>query len=137
MSAALPTPVKHGQFKPPAGAEDVYLRLGDGRYLMVRPLTEGAGVQLALIGKRGGVVDAAAIPLDSVPRFIALVDGVSEITWAAWEKFERRKQKELERRLAKGYAANPFTPEYMGKHPGRWKTAPRAPIDEPYLVRPR
>lgn len=137
MSVPLPVPVKVGEFRPPPGGEHAYLRLGDGRHLLVRPLTEGAGVQLAIVGKRGGMVDAAPVKLETVPRLIHLVDAASEITWAAREKFEQRRLKELERKRAKAYARNPFSPEYRGPNPGQWKTAPRAPLDEPYLVRPR
>lgn len=122
----LPAPVKNGSFKPPAGADGAYVRLTDGRHLLVRPLKEGAGVQLAIIGKRGGLVEAAPVPIDAVLRLILLVDGVSEIAWRAKEKFDRRKTKEMERRHAEALAGN------------RWLTEPRFMDGEvEYIVRPR
>jgi hypothetical protein len=133
----LPRPVTHGVFEPPKGAEHIYVGLVDGRHLMVTPMNHGAGVLLSIVGKRGGLVDYAQVGHGSIARLIFVVDEMAQVIEAPRAKFERRKQQELERRLRKGHEGNPFTPEYKGPNPGRFKTAIAEPEDVRYLVRPR
>jgi hypothetical protein len=59
----------------------------DGRTLKIRPCMKGEGVQLGIIGKRGGLVEATSIALTDVPGLILGVDMVSE---AAWAEFQRQ-----------------------------------------------
>jgi len=58
----------------------------EGRQLLVRPAQGGDGVQLAIIGKRGSMVEAVCIGLDQLSSTVLTIDTVSE--WA-WEKRAR------------------------------------------------
>jgi hypothetical protein len=53
----------------------------DGRHLLIRPLLGGEGVQLGIIGKRGGLVEAAQVGLDNASGVLAAIDEASEIAW--------------------------------------------------------
>lgn len=80
----------------------------EGRQLLVRPAWRGEGVQIATIGKRGGLVEASCLGLEQVIPFIAAVDGVSELAWAVHERQLKRSRRERERRHAAALASNPW-----------------------------
>jgi hypothetical protein len=75
---------------------------------MVRPAALGEGVQLAIVGKRGGVVEGVCIGLDQVGGLVLAVDGISEIAWAQRNRQVRRGRRERERRHAAALASNPW-----------------------------
>lgn len=80
----------------------------EGREVLIRPALLGEGVQLAIVGKRGSLVEAVCIGLDQVGNFVLAVDGISEIAWAQHTKQLRRSRRERERRHAAALAANPW-----------------------------
>ena len=86
----------------------------EGRKLLVRPGADGSGVQVATIGKRGGLVEASMIGLEDVPGFIFAVDRASEIAWGAQEKCRRRERRELERRHKAALERNPWLRKAAG-----------------------
>ncbi|HET7120320.1 MAG TPA: hypothetical protein VFI17_03590 [Solirubrobacterales bacterium] len=80
----------------------------EGRAVLVRPALHGEGVHLAIVGKRGGLVEGVGIGLDQVANFVLAVDGISEIAWARHTEQLRRSRRERERRHAAALAANPW-----------------------------
>ena len=61
----------------------------EGRTLKVRPALGGAGVQLGIIGKRGGMVEAFCADLAQVPSLVLGIDTVSEAAWAEYQSRSR------------------------------------------------
>ncbi|MFL5901232.1 MAG: hypothetical protein ACJ75S_08555 [Solirubrobacterales bacterium] len=62
----------------------------EGRTLRIRPALAGTGVQLAIVGKRGSLVEALCVDLVNVPAVIYGIDGCSEIAWDEFQKQPRR-----------------------------------------------
>jgi hypothetical protein len=54
----------------------------EGRTLQIRPTLGGDGVQLGIIGKRGGLIEAFCVEHAQIPAFVFALDSVSEEAWA-------------------------------------------------------
>lgn len=80
----------------------------EGRGLLLRPALFGEGIHLAIVGKRGRIVEGAGIRLDHVPGLILALDGISEVAWAQSQKQLRRSRRDRERRHAAALASNPW-----------------------------
>lgn len=65
----------------------------EGRTLQIRPCLQGEGVQLGIVGKRGGLVEAAGVALTHIPNLILGVDEVSEVAWAEFHRHPRLEPK--------------------------------------------
>jgi hypothetical protein len=108
------------------GPLGTYLPTTEGRQVFVRPTLFGDGVQVAIVGKRGGIVEALGIGLEAVPAFIHAVDSHSERAWEVRQKRARRSVKEKERRYREALASNPWLRKGGSPH-----------ASEKYIVRPR
>jgi hypothetical protein len=98
----------------------------EGRQLLLRPLAGGDGVQLAIIGKRGGLVEAVGIALEQTMPLLQHLDAMSEVAWQVRERQSKRDRRAKERRHRAALESNPWL-----KKPGRAETTTT------YVVRPR
>jgi hypothetical protein len=101
-----------------------FMPTAEDRELAIRPSLEGDGVQLALIGKRGGLVEATTVALENIPGFLVKVDFMAEVAWARQRRLLKRRRREKERRHRAALARNP------------WLNG-RADPNANYIVRPR
>ncbi len=85
-----------------------HIPTSEGRQLLLRPAAEGDGVQLAIVGKRGSLVEAVGIGLDQATNFLLAFDGMTEIAWGMHQRSERRAKRTRERRHGEALRRNPW-----------------------------
>lgn len=64
----------------------------EGRTMNVRPTLGGDGIQLAILGKRGGIVEAFSVDLAQIPSLVMGIDLVSEYAWETFHAAPARER---------------------------------------------